>query len=251
MQLMPTEMEACVVLRADCLRSFRPHACRALVVAAVLLMLPVRSTAAPLCAGNTLAGYIGAGPCSIDGLTFSNFGLVTPLPTGATPIALNQITVTPFNTPSGIGFSFGFDVSADPFDLHEILFGYQVSGAFLTGASLGLSGASATDDGVVTGVQDVCVGGVFNPGSLLGCSGTPQSNIVFAIDGDQLLNASLLFANASLLGIVNDIAIDGGTFGSAALQGSVTNTFAAVPEPTTAVLVASGIAVILRQRRRR
>jgi hypothetical protein len=243
-------MEACVVLRADLIRSFRSHACRALLVAAVLLMLPVRSQAAPLCASNTLAGYIGAGACSIDGLTFSNFGLVTPLPTGATPIPASLITVTPFNNSSGIGFSFGFDVGADTFDLNEILFGYQVSGAFLTGASLGLSGASATDDGVVTGVQDVCVGGVFSPGSLLGCSGVPRSNVVFAIDGDQQLSSSLLLASSTLLGIVNDIAIDGGTGGSAALRGNVTNAFAAVPEPTTLFLVGSGITLLLRQRRR-
>jgi hypothetical protein len=243
-------MEACVVLRADFLRSIRPFTCRLVLAAAVLLLLPVRSTAAPVCANNTLAGYIALGSCSIDGITFSNFGLVTPLPTGATPIPTNQITVTPFNTPSGVGFSFGFDVGANTFDLIELLFGYQASGNFLTGASLGLSGASATDDGVVTGVQDLCIGSTFTPGSLSGCGGPQGSNVVFAIDGDQQLNSTLLFASSSLLGIVNDIAIDGGTGGSAALRGSVTNTFAAVPEPATLVLVGSGIALLARQRRR-
>jgi hypothetical protein len=247
---MPTEMEACVVLRADFLRSLRLLTCRAVLAAAVLFLLPVHSTAAPLCSSNTLAGYIALGSCSIDSITFSNFGLVTPLPTGATAIPANQITVTPFNTLSGVGFSFGFDVGSNTFDLNEILFGYQVSGAFLTGASLGLAGASATDDGVVTGVQDVCVGGTFAPGSVLGCSGLPRSNVVFAIDGDQQLSSTLLVANASLLGIVNDIAIDGGTGGSAALRGSVTNSFAAaVPEPTTLVLVGSGIVLLVRRRR--
>jgi hypothetical protein len=78
--------------------------------------------------------------------------------------------------------------------------------------------------------------------------------VVFAIDGDQLLNSSLLFASASFLDIVNDIAVDGGLTGGASLAGNVTNRFAvaaaAVPEPTTGLLVASGLGLLLRRRRR-
>jgi hypothetical protein len=223
-----------------------------LLTAAFVLLMSSRSFAAP-CVPDNLTNYLSVGSCSIGSLAFGNFNLVTPLPTGATPIPTNGISVTPFNSATGIGFLFGFDVSSDATFLRELLFGYQVSGAGLNGATLEMSGATAADDGVVTGVQDVCNGGVFSPG-LGSCSGVRNSNVVFAIDGDQLLNSSLLFASASFLDIVNDIAVDGGLTGGASLAGNVTNRFAvaaaAVPEPTTGLLVASGLGLLLRRRRR-
>jgi len=224
-----------------------------LLTVAFVLLMSSRSFAAP-CVPDTLANYLSVGSCSIDSLAFGNFNLVTPLPTGATAIPTGAISVTPFSSSSGVGFLFGFDVAADATFLRELLFGYQVSGAGLNGATLDMAGATAFDDGVVTGVQDVCIGGVFSPG-LAGCSGVRNSNIVFAIDGDQLLSSSLLFASASFLDIVNDIAIDGGLTGSASLTCNVTNRFAvaaaAVPEPTTGLLVASGLGLLLRRRRGR
>lgn len=224
-----------------------------LITAAFVLLMSSRSFAAP-CVPDNLTNYLSVGSCSIGSLAFGNFNLVTPLPTGATPIPTGAITVTPFSSAAGSGFLFGFDVSSDANFLRELLFGYQVSGAGLNGATLEMAGATATDDGVVTGVQDVCIGGTFSPG-LGSCSGVPNSNVVFAIDGDQLLSSSLLFASASFLDIVNDIAIDGGLTGSASLTGNVTNRFAvaaaAVPEPTSVLLLASGLGLLLRRRRGR
>ena len=81
-----------------------------------------------------------------------------------------------------------------------------------------------------------------------------DANIAFAIDGDQSLSETLSFASTPLLGIVNDIAVDGGLSGNAALAGGFTNTFTVatpVPEPTTVTLLATGMAWILRSRRRR
>jgi hypothetical protein len=221
------------------------------LTAAFLLAMSGRALAAPCLAG-TLTSYLAAGSCSIDSATFSGFALVTPLPAGATPISTGSISVTPFSSASGVGLQFGFDVGADAGMLDELLFGYQVSAAGLTGAALGMTGASAFDDGVVTGVQDVCIGGTFSSG-LSGCSGVHDANVVFAIDGDQQLTASLLFPPVAILGIVNDIAVDGGLFGQAALGGPVTNAFtvaAAVPEPASLLLTGSGLLLLLRARRR-
>ena len=242
-------MEACIVLRAD---FYRSSACRsALLAAACVLLLAGRSQAAPLCANGSLTSYLSAGSCSIGAATFSDFNLVTPLPTGATPIATDQVTVMPFSTPSTVGFNFLFNVSASTAVLNELLFGYNATVQSFTNATLAMAGASATDDGVVTAVQNVCVGGTYTTGTLNGCGGTEHANIVFAIDGDQLLTSAVLFAATTTLGIVNDIAVDGGTFGSAALSGSVTNSFNFVPEPTTGVLLATGLAWFLRARSRR
>jgi hypothetical protein len=237
------------VLRADFSRS--PVGTSTLLTAAFLLVMSGRALAAP-CVPGSLTNYLAVGSCSIDTATFSAFNLVTPLPTGATPIGTDAISVTPFSSASGVGFQFGFDVDASAGILRELLFGYQVSATGLTGAGLAMTGATAVDDGVVTAVEDVCIGGQFS-GGLASCSGLRDANIVFAIDGDQLLTSALLFASTSFLGIVNDIAIDGGTSGRAALGGNVTNTFnvAAVPEPTTVLLVATGFTMLLRKRRGR
>jgi hypothetical protein len=242
-------MEACIVLRAD---FYRSSACRsALLVAACVLLLSGRSQAAPLCTNGSLSDYLSIGSCSIGAATFGDFNLVTPLPTGATPIPTTQVTVMPFSTPSTVGFQFLFDVSASSGILRELLFGYNASVQSFTAANLAMTGASATNDGVVTAVQNVCIGDTYTAGSLTGCSTTEDANIVFAIDGDQLLTSAVLFAATPTLGIVNDIAVDGGLLGSAALTGSVTNSFNVVPEPTTGVLLATGLAWFLRSRSRR
>jgi hypothetical protein len=241
------------VLRADFLR---PIGCRSvLFAAAFVFLLSGRSQAAPLCASDTLTNYLSLGSCSIGGATFSDFSVVTPLPTGAAPISTNAVIVLPFSTSSGVGFQFLFDVTSTAFQLNELLFGYFASATGFTDVTLAMPGATATGDGVVTAVQDVCIGGAFAIGSLGGCPAVQDANIAFAIDGDQSLSETLSFASTPLLGIVNDIAVDGGLGGNAALAGGITNTFTVatpVPEPATVTLLATGMfTLILRARRRR
>ena len=72
------------MLRADLLR---PIECRSvLLAAAFVFLLSGRSQAAPLCTADSLTNYLSLGSCSIGGATFSDFSLVTPLPTGATAV---------------------------------------------------------------------------------------------------------------------------------------------------------------------
>jgi hypothetical protein len=239
------------VLRADFLR---PMKCRSvLLAAAFVFLLSGRSQAAPLCAADSLTNYLSLGSCSIGGATFSNFSLVTPLPTGANAVPASSVIVLPFSTTTSVGFQFLFDVTSTSFQLNELLFGYLASAAGFTDATLSMPGATASGDGVVTAIQDLCIGGAFTTGSLSGCSAAQDANIAFAIDGDQSLSETLSFASVPLLGIVNDIAVDGGLNGNAALRGGVTNSFtvSAIPEPATVTLLATGLALMLRSRRRR
>jgi hypothetical protein len=238
------------VLRADLLRLIK---CRSvLFAAAIVFVLSGRAQAAPLCGADSLTNYLSLGSCSIGGATFSNFSLVTPLPTGANAVPTNSVIVLPFNTTTSVGFQFLFDVTSTSFQLNELLFGYLASAAGFTDATISIPGATATGDGGVTAVQDLCIGGAFTPGSLSGCSAAQNANIAFAIDGDQSLSETLSFASVPLLGIVNDIAVDGGLNGNAALAGGFTNSFTVtspVPEPATVSLVAAGIVWLMRRRR--
>jgi hypothetical protein len=223
-----------------------------LFAAAIVFVLSGRAQAAPLCGADSLTNYLSLGSCSIGGATFSNFSLVTPLPTGAAAVPTNSVIVLPFSTTTSVGFQFLFDVTSTSFQLKELLFGYLASAAGFTDATISIPGATATGDGGVTAVQDLCIGGAFTPGSLSGCSSTQDANIAFAIDGDQSLSETLSFASVPLLGIVNDIAVDGGLNGNAALAGGFTNSFTVtspVPEPATVSLVAAGIVWLMRRRR--
>jgi hypothetical protein len=228
--------------------------CRSvLLAAAFVFMLAGRSQAAPLCGADSLTNYLSLGSCSIGGATFSNFSLVTPLPTGATAVSTSSVIVLPFSTTTSVGFQFLFDITSTSFQLNELLFGYLASASGFTDATLSIPGAIASGDGSVTAIQDLCIGGSFTPGSLAGCSATQGANLAFAIDGDQSLSETLSFASAPVLGIVNDIAADGGLSGNASLAGGFTNSFTVaspVPEPATVSLVAAGIVWLMRRRRR-
>lgn len=230
---------------------------RVLLLIGMLLASALTASADPLspCTSGTLSSFIALGStgCTIGGNQFANFTTLD-VSTGATAISPDDITVNFLNGPSGPGLVFQLNLNAGPGDVLEVLISYQVTGIPLIGNSLSIAGAAATGDGAVTAVEDKCLDGTFGNG-VLGCTGTPDTLIVFSIEFDSLLSDQLTFQAVPTIGIVTDIVIDGGPSGTASL-GSVTNQFStaptqAVPEPASLLLFGSGVCALNLLRRSR
>ena len=222
------------------------------LLAAFTIVSP-QSASASSCLPDTLANYLALTSCNIDSAEFSDF---EPLAGQkfATAIDPALIQVTPLGGPS-VGFLFTVNQDAGAGDLFESIFSYTASVGTFSTAALSMAGATATGDGVVTTVEDVCVGSFFFP-DLTGCpAGDQRTNIVFAIDLDNDLDESAGFPPNTFLNVVNDLTIDGGILGTASVA-SFTNTFTVapaqteVPEPATGLLLAAGLGAVWRRARR-
>jgi hypothetical protein len=226
---------------------------RTVILAGVLtLFVPSVGRAAPIdCVAGGLDLYLalGAGGCALGPATVANFTAgVLPGTDPLDAIAASDVFVTP--TP-GIGLEFKLMKSVDAPDLLEILIGFTLAGPTLTDNTLSMTGSTATGDGNVTAVQDICVGGDFggaDPGEP--CStGLVESMIVAQIASGLDPPDSQSFVPASFFDVFLTLTIDGGNApGAAALNGPVTTVFSVVPEPATVWLVAGGLAALCRRR---
>ena len=216
---------------------------RKLILAGALIVtLPSLGNAAPLCVAGTLDQYIalGAGGCSVGPATFFDFTASVLLPL-ADPIAPSSVTVTPT---AGVGLDFGVNQTADPLDLFDILIGFSISGTPISQATLSMAGSSASNDGNVTAVEDVCVGDEFlgsDPGAP--CLGSVQTLIVVQDAFGLVSPDKKVFSVDSFFDVFVDITVDGGLFGTSALEGTVSAVFQ-VPEPQTVLLVIVGLVAL-------
>lgn len=225
-----------------------------LVVIAVALILALSFPSPPVfaapCAPGTLQDYIDLGSgCTIGSVTVSEFVELAP-PAAATPIAPTAINVAPLVDASNPGLMFRLNALAGPGQFLDAFFGFRLTDA-VVGASLAVAGASATGDGAVTVIEDLCRGA-----QLIGvaCGGETTTLITFAIDGDTNLTEAASFASVPLLGVLADIGVDGGLDGSGALETVILRFQTAattVPEPSTLALLALAVIVLwLGQRSR-
>jgi hypothetical protein len=227
-----------------------------LLVAIVFQAIPAASIAAPICVSDSLTGYkaLGGTGCELGGATFLDFSSA-PSFFGGDEISADDITVIPMVTPLGPRLDMAMAVAAGANVVAGAVIGYSATGLAFTGATLSMDGADAGPlDGVVTALQDICLDGSFAAGDPTTCSGTPDTLIVAQDFVGPTGPDARVFA-AAFIDVLLDITIDGGLLGSASLDGVVTNQFSAppvaVPEPTTFVLLGSGVLGTWLRRRRR
>jgi hypothetical protein len=205
--------------------------------------------AAP-CSVGTLASYeaLGAGGCTIDGNTFSNFQTIAGSAAG-TPITNSVVAVSPLGGAADPGLTFSTSLTAQANAPLELTFTYQISGGPFSASALALSNSSESVDGGVTEIQNYCAGGSFGPDGVTGCNGTAGS--LLALDGIQQTDQGT-FAGVPLLNVTNDFELDGGQAGTAS-GGTFTNQFTAaatVPEPASWLFAGLGICCLASIRRR-
>jgi hypothetical protein len=182
----------------------------------------------------------------VGDIRFYDFISLGPL--GGTQIPEAGIAVNASGGGLTASLEFVANAAAGPGELLEARIGYtlQAPGPLL--ARLAMTGSSASGDGVTTVVERFCLGDAF-AGDF--CFGPEDALIVIDPGFDPILSESKALPLVVTLGVIKEIAVDGGTAGSATI-GSAINQFVIVPEPGTMLLGVSALmaCVWLRARRR-
>ena len=194
-------------------------------LAVLVLAVSAVPAKATTCVPDSLANYILAGSCTLDGLTFSAFSYI---PTNAPPAS--SITITP--TLAGLIFAFNSSwvASANQIVDSTIAFTITAASAIIKDLDLTLVAASCSGTGTVTLTENAVSGGtgVATLGGILCSGGVPDLTTHIAT-----------FAPVSSLTVTKDLGLNGNS-GSASVS-QFNNSVSLVPEPGTLALFGSGL----------
>jgi len=220
-------------------------------------LLPSTASAVPLCAAGTLQSYIslGSGGCLIEDKVFSDFSYSSQV-TGSGILFLNnpsasQVSVLPLATPSNPGVRFsgnpawgidGASTSGSPNLFFDIKFQVTIApGDLIKDEGLVLDNASTTFAPIRDDFVDVRISGAplsfFGPGHVFVTGFPPPS-------GSEHRSENITFTPVQSVTAEIQALIEGGDIFS--IQENFSEV---VPEPTTVLLMASGLAgLAFRQR---
>lgn len=197
----------------------------------------------PMCASGTLASYIALGTagCALGSNLLSGLETLSGI-NGSTPISPSGINITPVMNAGDVGLMFSLASDAAGGSILEALISYKVSDGSYTASAISASGTSTSGNGAVTDIQNLCLGGLFGPDGVSGCSTGRTGSLLLLGDG----STSTSFGAAASLSITDDITFDSGGSGNgnSASGGVFTDSFAStaasVPEPRTLILLIAG-----------
>lgn len=185
----------------------------------ILLVLSVVSASASECLPERLADYEAPGfSCSAPGssVSFSNFEF------SATNTDLNagEVLVIPLEN----GFVFTGNFLATTGTMLDAVIGYSVSNkrANTSQAFLSMGGYSTAGGGMVDVAETLCVGASFDSNGACPTQ-TASLNVFDNGAGDVQQSDSVSLGRAKVVGVVKDIAVDGGTSGVSSVS-MLTNT---------------------------
>ena len=199
------------------------------------------------CVSGTLQSYInlGATGCSDGSAVFRNF-MTVPGQNGATQVAAGAVSVTPGGTLTNPNLTFGLNLTATNSQLFESIFRFNVLGTF-SGVTDQLNSPTATGNGLVLSVVDICPGGSFSGTSPSGCPAGATTLIAAFDTVAPLLLDSATFPARSAFDVFTDLTADGGGTGTARLQSATvgfTGGISAVPEPASLTFMLGGLSLI-------
>jgi hypothetical protein len=197
------------------------------------------------CQPGLLSAYLGTGfSCTINSLTFDQWGYVSTATGSANSITSGSINVNPVTTLGDEGFQFsaGWIVNntggGGPSSTIDSLVSFTATGAGIGDLELFFNG-SITGTGASGVTEQYCLNH-----ALIGCAGSHQISVTNPPPG---FNDQVFFAPAGSVSVSKDIFVATGSNGSAFIS-QVANNFSSPgvtnfssPEPLSFVLLGSGL----------